>query len=136
MKYDLSEMLDAVKAQTRMNKLIEDKKPIELIEIRPKRSIKANSYLHVCISLFAIEYGYTLNEAKTLLKREGGLIYEKEGQKFLKQTSKMDSKELSEFTEWIRNYASNQGLYIPSSEEYLANQINIDKTISQHKQYL
>lgn len=62
--------------------------------------------------------------------------YEKKGKTFLKQTSKMDSDELAEFIEWIRNHCSIEGLYIPTSEEYLESQTYIDKEIYLNKKYL
>ena len=137
MLFDLNELTDAVKAAVHFNKLIEKKCVIELSEKKPKRSLNQNSYLHVCITLFAIEFGYTLAEAKTLLKRNCSfMVYEKNGVKFLRQTSKQDSRELTEFIEFIRNYASVQGLYIPTSEEYILNQISIDKSIYNNKHFL
>lgn len=137
MLLDLSNNTDVKKAETYFSKLVETKERIELKKIIKGRSLNLNSYLHVCITLFAIEYGYTLDEAKTLLKRQCSFMtYEKEGFKFLKKTSKLDNAECSKFVEWIRNYASQQGLYIPDAEEYKLNQFNIDKQINNHKQYL
>ena len=137
MKYDLSNSLDQNKAKTYFDTLILKNKKIELKSIQGKRSISINSYLHVCISLFAIEYGYTLAESKTMLKRECEfMVYEKNGLKFLVETSKQNNEECSKFVEWIRNYASKQGLYIPDAEEYKQNKFSIDKEIDKHKTYL
>lgn len=134
---DLSNATDVKKAETYFSKLKKGKEKIELKKLIKKRSLNLNSYLHVVITLFAIEYGYTLDESKTLLKRLCGfMVYEKEGVKFLKKTSKLDNKECSDFVSWIRNYASQQGLYIPTAEEYKLNQFNIDKEINNYKQYL
>ncbi len=137
MKYDLSDSLDQNKAKTYFDTLILKNKKIELKSIQGKRSISINSYLHVCISLFAIEYGYTLAEAKTMLKRECEfMVYEKNSQRFLVETSKQNNEECSKFVEWIRNYASKQGLYIPDAEEYKQNKFSIDREIDKHKTYL
>jgi len=137
MKYDLSNDVGVEKFKLRAKFLIEKQSQVDLTQTRKARSISQNAYLHVVISLYSIEYGYTLDEGKTLLKRMCDfMIYEKEGHKFLKQTSKMDSKELTEFVEWIRNHSSNEGLYIPSSEEYLENKFLIDSEIDNHKSYL
>ena len=89
-----------------------------------------------------MELGYTIVEAKTMLKRmysnaEPSMVYQKKGYKFLRSTTTMDTKELTNFIEWIRNYAATDGcIYIPTSEEYLINQYNIDKQIEQNKKYL
>ena len=137
MLYDLSDKTDVKNAENYFRKLNEGKCKIELKKILPKRSISLNSYLHVCISLFSIEFGYTLEESKTLLKRKCSfMIYEKKGIKFLKKTSKLDNLECSKFLEFIRNYASKQGLYIPDADEYLTNKFNIDKEINKNKEYL
>ena len=126
---DLTNSLDKNKAETYFNKLLDTQKKIELKEIKAKRSIKHNAYLHVCITLFAIEFGYTIEEAKTLLKRDCEFMrYEKNGIVFLKATRKMLSDELSKFIEWIRNYSSKQGCYIPTSEEYKENHYSTQPT--------
>ena len=137
MIYDLKNIVQSNDAKIRLKKLIEQGKVIEINVKNKKRTIKLNSYLHICITLFAINFGYTLEEAKTLLKRMCNfMIYEKNGQKFLKRTRDLDNKECSDFVEWIRNYSSQNGYYIPTSEEYKNNSIEIDKEISKHKQYL
>ena len=137
MKLDLSKTLERKKAKVYFDKLLLQNKKIELKVVQPNRSISQNSYLHVVISLYAINFGYTLNEAKTYLKRLCEfMVYEKNGIKYLKETSKMNSKELSEFINWIRNYASLNGLYIPTAEEYKENKFSIDKEINNHKTYL
>lgn len=129
--------LEVKKAKQYFNKLLTSYSKFELSKITPKRTLKLNSYLHVCINIYAIEFGYTLKEAKTYLKRICPfMVYEKNGQKFLKETSKMNSQECSEFIEWVRNYSAQEGLYIPDAEEYKLNKFNIDKEINNHKQYL
>lgn len=137
MLYNLSNPVDVKQAEARFKSLIKNSKEIELKEVRQKRSLKINAYLHICITLYAIEFGYTLYEAKTYLKRQCGfMVYEKEGVKYLRQTSKLNNDECSKFVEWIRNFASEQGCYIPDAEEYKLNQFGIDKEINNHKQYL
>jgi len=137
MKYDLSNNSDLNAFNFKIKYLIDKQSKVSLTSVKMSRSIKHNAYLHVCITLFAIEFGYTLNEAKTLLKRSCDfMLYEKNDIKFLKQTSKMDSKELADFIDWIRNYAGEQGLYIPTAEEYLDNKFNIDREIANNKTFL
>lgn len=136
MKYNLKQQIDLNKAKTRFEQLVEKGAKIELKEIRPTRSLPQNAYLHVCLSLYGIHFGYTLNEAKTDLKRNYGLVYEKEGKKYLRSTANLDSKELTEFIEYIRDVAGANGCYIPTSEEYLQNKFAIDREIEQNKNYL
>lgn len=137
MYLDLSNTTDIKKGQLYFTKLAETESQIELKKIIKKRTLKLNSYLHVCITLYAIHFGYTLHESKTFLKRSCGfMVYEKKGVKYLKQTSKLDNNECSKFVEWIRNFSSQNGCYIPDAEEYKTNKFNIDKEINNHKQYL
>ena len=137
MLLDLNINEDLKKAELYFKTMVVSKFKIELKRILPNRSISINSYLHVCISLFSIEFGYTLEESKTLLKRKCSfMIYEKNGLKFLKKTSMLDNLECSKFVEFIRNYAAQQNLYIPDAEEYKTNKFNIDKEINKNKEYL
>ena len=137
MLLDLAIQEDLKKAELYFKTMVISKFKIELKRILPNRSISLNSYLHVCISLFSIEFGYTLEESKTLLKRKCSfMIYEKNGLKFLKKTSTLNNKECSEFVEFIRTYAAQQSLYIPDAVEYKTNKFNIDKEINKNKEYL
>lgn len=137
MKYDLTKSTDLISVQVRLNKLKSDGSVVELTKVTPKRTIQQNKYIHVLFSLFGMEFGYTLDEAKTLLKREcSWCTYEKNGKKFLRHTSQMQTDELTKFIEWIRNYSAQAGLYLPTSEEYLEAQIYIDNQINSHKEYL
>jgi hypothetical protein len=91
----------------------------------------------VLITLFAIETGYTLDEAKTLLKRECEFMrYKKNKQVFLKRTRDLEVSELADFITWIRSYAGMNGIFLPSSEDYLRNWEQLEKEIENHKQYL
>ena len=136
MIYDLSKDIDINKANERFNFLIKNKKTIELKEKRKKRSINQNSYLHVLFALFGLEYGYSLDESKTLIKRELKYIYKKNDHIFLVKTSKMNSKELTIFIEKFRNYSSVNGLYLPTSKEYLTNYTEFDSLIINNEIHL
>jgi len=134
MKLDLSLEFDQNKFKTYSEKLISDGSKCELKVIRHKRSIPQNAYFHVVVSCFCVETGYTIQEAKTLLKRQFGrfMIYEKEGTRFLISTVELDTLQMTEFIEWIRNVACFEtlGLYVPTSEEYIENQFIINQQIN------
>lgn len=137
MKYDTINTYEASQAKTRLEYLILNEKKIEIKEIRKPRGVKHNAYAHVVISLYAIHFGHTLYEAKIDLKRMCPFMtYTKNGKTYLVQTSKQDSKESTEFIDWIRTMASQNGLYILTADEYLLNKYGIDKEIDQNKQYL
>ena len=137
MKYDLSKQTDVNKAKFKFEQLIEGKSKIELTKKRESRTLDQNSYLHVCITLYGINSGHTIAEAKTLLKRECDFMrYKKNDITFLVETSKSDTKLVSQFTEWIRNHAAQEGCYIPTPEEYITNRFEIEREIEACKVYL
>lgn len=137
MKYDLSIEQDRNDFINRTSVLIHEGVKVELTKTKAKRSIKQNAYMHIVFNLWAINYGDTLKEAKTDLKREYGMYYTKNNKHYLKSTADLNTKEMTTFIDWIRNRASKEGgFHISDAEEYLINQFNIDKEIQSNKQYL
>ena len=137
MLLDLNIEFDREKFQNRSKKLLDKKAKIELTEKRELRSIVHNAYCHVCISLFCIHIGYTLNEGKTHLKRKCEFMkYEKDGELFLKKSSKLNSKEMTDWIDWIRNYAGMKDIFIPSPDDYRRNWVEYEKEIEVCKPYL
>ena len=137
MIFDLANNIDKELFEKRCQKLIDKKVIIEIKEKRLHRTIRQNSYLHVCLAIFSIEFGYSMQETKTLLKRNCSfMIYEKNHKSFLRSTADLDTKEMTDFIEFIREYSAKEGLYIPTSEEYIKNQTSIDKEIEQNKMHL
>jgi hypothetical protein len=53
-----------------------------------------------------------------------------------KRTRDLDTKQMTEFIEWIRTFASMQGCYIPTPDEYIQNKFAIDSEIEKFKEYL
>lgn len=111
---------------------------VELRRIRKKRTPKQNRYLHALMTLFGIELGYTIEESKTVLKRECSFMkYKKSGSWFLRSTADLDVKEMTDFIEWIRNYSSMEhGIYLPSADEYYRNWGEIENTIENFKTFI
>jgi len=137
MIYDLSKSHDLETVKFKLNKYTEEKKVIELKLKTVKKTIQQNKYVHVIINMFAIEFGYTTGESKTLLKREFAnfMVYEKGNDRFLMSISDLTKDQLQVWIEWIINYSASNGLLIPSSEEYLDNQFEIDRDIAKNRAY-
>jgi hypothetical protein len=146
MLLDLTKQFEINKAETKLQQLIKKGAKIELTEKRYKTSIKQNAYEHVLFSLFAIEFGYTESEVKQH-------IFKKEVNKELfktefvnKQTGNisidwrsvrdLNTKETTLAIDRFRNYSSMNGLYLPTSEEYIEQRFYIDKEINKHKEFL
>ena len=90
-----------------------------------KRSNNQNAYLHYCFGKIADCTGYTLDEVKCLLKIEFGHYTEsankRTGETFIiySETSKMDKKTFSEFTENVLLFANSKlNLNLLTPEEY------------------
>lgn len=111
--------------------------PVELKKIRKPRTLKQNAYLHAIISQFGIETGYTLDESKTLLKRECSFMrYFKGESTFLRKSSSLDTKELTTWIDWVRDYAGKKGIYLSSPDDYMRNWAEIEQNIEMNKQYM
>ena len=137
MTFDLSNKDDISKAKIKFETLLLSNKKIELKEIKKRRSLSQNKYFYVVVTLYAIAYGSTVEEAKTDLKREYGLIYTKNNKKYLISSADLDSLIMTKFIEYIRTKAAKElNTYIPTSEEYLINHFAIDKEINRHKEYI
>lgn len=121
-------------------KLFDAKATVELTEKRPKRSLKQNSYLHLALSWFALEYGCSLEEAKIdFFKRMWNeKIFvrknpQRPGTTYLRSTTDLTDKEMQTAIERFRNYsASEAGIYIPApnESEFLS---HIEREISRNK---
>lgn len=89
-----------------------------------RRGTQMNKYLHVCLGILGKELGYTMDEIKTVMKYHFGyyheLASEKTGETIIvyDETSKMNSKQCSEFIEQIIRFAAEQGINIESPEEH------------------
>jgi hypothetical protein len=138
MIYNLDLELDRQEAKQKLITFIEDKKIIELSIKRFKRSNKQNKYIHVLFTLFGLEFGYTIDEAKTLIKRECSfMLYEKNGIKFIKSTAILTTEEMTKFIEWFRNYSQiTCGLYLPSPDEYNTDRARYEREISRAKEFM
>ena len=118
MKINLETSHERKKAQDYLAKLIDKQAFIELREVKPRRTQSQNSYLHAIITEWACECGYSLSEMKCAVKAALGYSYVKGGVTMYKETSKMDTKELSEFTEKIRRLAADQGIELMDPDTY------------------
>ncbi len=130
MKLDLSNHIDIQRAETYLKKLIEEGSKIELKKFVKKRTLAQNGYLHVCLTIFSQETGFTVNELKDIFAERlpDILTYTKSGHVFRKSTSDLTTKEMTELIDLIRSTANeNLGVYIPTSEEYLTNKFEIDR---------
>lgn len=120
--YDRDKYIDACKKYLNNNDVVEMKKKFK------KRTLKQNSYLHLILSYFASEFGYTLVDVKhDIFKKtlNKDLFVEEFTNKYgktitrTKHTNELDTKDMTTAIERFRNWsASEAGLYIPSPKEH------------------
>lgn len=132
MKLDLSQPFDLQRAKEYFKKLIESESKIELKKYSPKRSLSQNAYLHVLFQYIALETGYTTEQAKVLMKRRFGsfMVETINGEKFLVSTASLDSSQLTQFIDFIRQYASEEmEIYLLSADDYKFNRFEVEKEL-------
>lgn len=130
MKLDLSKEIDQKRAKSYLDNLMEKGSRIELKKVVSKRTTSQNSYLHVCLTIFSKETGYTISESKDLFSDmlPELMLYDKKGRTFRRSTSDLSTAELSEFIEKVREVCNNQlGIYVPDAEEYLISKFEIER---------
>ncbi len=133
--YDTSKSEDKNRAEAYFEQLIKSGSVIELKK-KQKRTLNQNSYLHLILSWFASETGYTLEYVKTeFFKRlcnpdifnvnVHGIFGRV---KDLRSTTELDTKEMTTAIDRFRNWSGSEaGIYLPApnEDEYLQ-QIEIE----------
>lgn len=126
MQYYGSNPLHVQQAKEKLEKLIKGQKVFELTEKKPKRSLNQNKYLHVILAYFGCQIGETMEYVKRnyykILCNKDTFVRERDDKylgkiKYLRSSADLDSAEMSLTIERFRNFASAQGVYIPSPEE-------------------
>lgn len=138
MKFNLSIPLEAQKAEGYFKTLCEKKNIVELKRVSPKRSLNQNSYLHLLIGAFAQHFGYRLEEAKTIYKRDANpdlYVYEKNGAKFLRSSADLSTEEMAKSIDRFMQYSAEAGYALPlaTDQEWLR---AVENEIERSKYYL
>lgn len=146
MLLDLSKQFEAKKAETKLSQLIKKGAKIELTEKNAMRSVKQNSYLHAILTIFAVEYGETIEYTKqTIFKATVNadlFIYERTNKKTGEiREALLSSKDISKdemiiAIERFRKFASENGIYIMDAEEFKDNYFLVQQMEQENKVYL
>jgi len=120
-----------------------------IVEVKKKhapRSTSQNAYLHYCLSYFASEFGYMLEEVKQdIFKRQVNYnIFARQRMNrrhqvvtYMRSTSDLDKKEMTDAIEHFRNWSQNYaGLYIPEPADGTDAYIEAMKQIAAYENYL
>jgi hypothetical protein len=143
MIYDLSNEIQRQQAETKFEYLIELGKRIELKVKHPKRSISQNSYLHLILSAFGQNFGYTLEETKQeIFKNQVNLeiFYVGKKGKLItisewRSTADLNTKELTLAIDRFLDYSAKNGYLLPDPSNLVWIE-QLEQEIENNKQYL
>lgn len=146
MLLDLTKQFEINKAETKLSQLIKKGAKIELTEKKAMRSVKQNSYLHAILTIFAVEYGETIEYTKqTIFKATVNadlFIYERtnkitgEIREALLSSKDISKDEMIIAIEKFRKFASENGIYIMDAEEFKQNYFLVQQMAEENKFYL
>ena len=145
MVYNLSDSLEREQFITRAKFLVDKGTLVELTE-KKQRSLSQNSYLHACLGFFALQVGLPLQEVKEVyfkaecnrdlfLRPRHDSILGRD-RHFLRPSNELSKEEMATAIDRFLKFASEKaGIYIPSSDEYIAVQ-RMQHEIQRNKKYL
>ena len=143
MIYNTSNRIEKEQAQTRFEYLLKNEKTIEVTEKRKTRSVSQNAYLHLILSAFGLEFGYTMDEVKQYFFKE--LINPEifnDGEKHglitvqsWRSTAGLNTKEMTTAIDRFLNYSAEHGFALPDPKDLSwINQLSNE--VQNNKQYL
>lgn len=124
MKYNLAIKAEKSKAFGYFMTLANKKSLVEVKKLSPKRSLNQNNYLHLLLAAFGQHFGYTLEEAKTVYKRDVNpdvYVYDKNGSKFLRSSADLTKEEMAKTVDRFMEYSKEHGYALPlaTDQEWL-----------------
>ena len=149
MIYNPKNQLHRKQAIDKLNYFITKGKRFELKAKQDKRSISQNSYLHLILTWFGLETGYTLEEVKQDIFKKivnSATFYEGEFEGKIKglkverwrSTASLDTLEMTLAIDRFRDFSSREcGIYLPEPSDLVSLQ-ELENEISKfnNQQYL
>lgn len=139
MLYDLNNPLQRENFKLRCNALFKKGGIVDLTE-KKRRTNKQNRYLHLILSYFGINFGYSTDEVKIgifklMCNRDLFFLDDTLGFPRLKSTKDLSVHEMTDAIERFRKFSAEQGLYIPSpDEEDMMDEVDVE--VSRQSSYL
>ena len=110
---------------------------IKLEKVRQPRTLNQNRYYWALLTIYGIETGNTPEEMHVDLKRAYGLYYTKDnGRKYLKSTSTLNTKEFTDYLEYIKNHAGKNSVHLPSADYLRQNWMAYEQYINENKHHI
>ena len=146
MIYDPASKLDCERAIVAFKGFLTKGKKFELKAKHSRRSISQNSYLHLILTWFGLETGYTMEEVKQdIFKKHVNptLFYEGEFGSTIKierwrSTASLDTAEMSLAIDRFRNFASAEcSIYLPEPKDLaLIQQMEIEISKRKNQEFI
>lgn len=137
MNYNLADKKEAKSAYDRLRYLTKKGKRVAVTEIRDKRSLNQNSYLHLILADFGLNFGYTLEETKHIYKSVNKELYyyQKKNIQFSRSSADLDKKEMAESIDRFMQYSEEHGYKLPPATDqgWL---LSIENEIERNRRYL
>lgn len=120
MIYNLSQENHKEAAIRRLENLISRKARVEIKHKRVNRTLRQNRYFHLLCGYFGINFGYTIEEVKMIIKTEvcphlG--VYIKNGRKFIISSADWNTKQMTEVIDMFKDYSATKDLPLPEANE-------------------
>lgn len=137
MKYNLADPKELVAARSRVTYLARKSKKVEIKQVFENRSLNQNSYLHLLLADFAMEFGYTLEEAKMIYKKVNKDIYfyTKNKITFIKSSADISKEEMAKTIDKFMEYSAMQGHPLPPADNAEWRSL-VENNIEKNRRYL
>ena len=125
MKYNLASTIEQGRALAYLAQLVEKKVVVDVKEVKPRRSLPQNRYLHLLLGYFGQSLGYTREEAKMIYKQLPGnkdvYVYEKDvGGKpmtFVRSSAELTKEEMTKTIDVLRDWSNRLGYPLPTATD-------------------
>lgn len=119
MIYDLKDLQETRKAVDYLAKLSATEQLVEIKRISPNRTLRQNAYLHLIITAFGNNFGYTPDEAKMLYKYINKEIYKykRHGLPFWRSSADLTKEEMAQSIDRFRAKSAEMGYDLPEADQ-------------------
>lgn len=143
--YDLTSQLQRESLQVKIDYLVKQGATVRLSEIKPTRSLRQNSYLHLILSFFGVEVGEDLDTVKRVYYKataNADLYVRYRDTKlrgivsYLRSSRELTTEEMTTSIERFRNWSAQEaGIYLPSPDDRDA-LFQLQQVVNRNKEYL
>ena len=137
MNYNLAKAKERDEAFTYLSELVGKDAQVKITKVNAGRSLNQNSYLHLILGAFGLEFGYTVEEAKHIYKSVSKDIYfyTKKGIKFSRSSADLDKEEMARSIDRFIRYAAEHGFAIPPADNAERRSL-IENEMEKNRRYL